>query len=121
MIISVSNNSDRSTGSAATSSASGLKDSDSEPHLADLQPKPLKRDTSKEVEAHNQGPISTFGTGSKPLPFSTACVIQGPFVIRSNGSLGLEILDADGRTAWTTNLIVAQVIVELMSRIAMDE
>ena len=122
MSISTSDNSDRSMESAATLQANGLRDSDFEPHLASLQPKPLKTALSKEVQALNLGPTTTCGTEPEPQPFSMLCAINGPFTIRSNGSLGQEILDSDGQTiAWTTNMIVAQVIVELMSGIAMDD
>ena len=122
MNISASNNSDESTGSHPTRSASGLKASDSEQHLADLPNKLLKTALSVEAPAHNLGPTTTFGMPKEPQPSSTACGIRGPFTIRSNGSLGQEILDADGTTiAWTTNLIVAQVIVELMSGITITK
>ncbi len=122
MSISTSDNSDRSMESAATLQANGLRVLVSEPHLEDLQPKPLVKVSSNDVPAHNLGPTTMLGTPEEPLPFSMLCAIHGPFTIRTNGCVGQEILDCDGRTiAWTTNVIVAQMIVELMAGIEMNE
>lgn len=41
--------------------------------------------------------------------------ILGPFTIRSNGSIGQEILDAGRIIAWTTDPWVAQVICKLLT------
>ena len=42
--------------------------------------------------------------------------IIGPFAIRSNGGIGQEILDTNGKViAWTTNEWVAQVICKLLT------
>lgn len=42
--------------------------------------------------------------------------IPGPFMIRSNGNVGQEILDDDGTTiAWTTDEWTAQVICNLLN------
>lgn len=122
MISSASDNSENSTGSRPIRLESGSRDLVSEQRLASLQPKPLAKVSSKEVQAHNLGPTTTSGTESKPLPFSTVCGIRGPFVIQTNGCIGQEILDSDGQTiAWTTNVIVAQVIVEMLSDITITK
>jgi hypothetical protein len=42
--------------------------------------------------------------------------ICGPFVVRSNGSIGQENLDTEGRIiAWTTNEWIARVMATLLT------
>ena len=42
--------------------------------------------------------------------------ILGPFAVRSNGSVGQEILDAEGRIiCWTCDEWIARVICKLLS------
>lgn len=116
MIISPSQNSDNFTASAATSSENGSRDSALELATARRQPKPLMKNTSPNGQADNQGLTSTSGMPRRRLPCSTACVIHGPFTILSNGGIGQTICDADGNAvAWTTDVMVAQVICRLMN------
>lgn len=116
MTFSASRKSDDFTGSAAIRSASGSRASDSEVVTARHQRKPSTRSTSPSGQADNQGRITTSGTQQERPPCSTACVIHGPFTIRSNGSIGQTVLDANGNAiAWTTDVIVAQVICRVMN------
>ena len=42
--------------------------------------------------------------------------------MRTNGSIGQEILDADGQTiAWTTDAVIAQVICRLLTEFVNDD
>jgi len=55
-------------------------------------------------------------------PSSTACAIPGPFSIRSNGNVGQELLDADGRIiAWTTIPWLGELICALLTDFTNNE
>lgn len=108
--------SDKFTASVLTKSASGSRVSDSAPNLAHRQSKPSTRDTSLNGQADNRKHSSTSGTENGRRTCSTACAIQGPFSIQTNGSIGQTICDPDGNAvAWTTDPMVAQVICGLMN------
>lgn len=95
---------------------SGSKDSGSGPNLDSPQHKRSMSVTSPNDLADIQKPFTTSGTQEGRLPSSTACATHGPFSIRSNGSIGLELIDGDGRIiAWTTDPWVAQVICRLLN------
>lgn len=58
----------------------------------------------------------TIGTLKRRPPSSTECVIHEPFHIQANGSIGQTIIGPDGNAvAWTTDVVVAQVICRLMN------
>lgn len=116
MNISPSLNSDGFTASAATSLDAGSRDSDSALETDRRQPKPSGRNTSPNGQADNRRHFSTSGTENGPRPCSTACAIPGPFMIQTNGGIGQTICDPDGNAiAWTTDVMVAQVICRLMN------
>ena len=122
MNISASPNSEEFTASAVTLSANGSKDSDSEPNPASHQPKRSAMGASHNDPARNLGHSSTSGSEQERHYCSMPCSTQGPFLIRSNRSIGQVILDADGRTvAWTTDLFVTQVICGLMNEHANNQ
>ena len=111
-----------SMASVPMSSDAGSSDSASERNPASLQSKRSTKDT------FHSGPVAipelstTFGTPRKRLPSSTGCAIQGPFTIRSNGSCGQELLDADGRiVAWTTVPWLGQFICDLLTEFTNNE
>lgn len=122
MIIYPSRKLAESMASVPMSSDAGSRDSASERNPDSLQSKRSTKDT------FHKGPVaipehsSTFGTPKKRLPFLTGCAIQGPFTIRSNGSSGQELLDADGRiVAWTTVPWLGQLICDLLTDITTNE
>lgn len=116
MTTSARNNSERFTASAATSSAGGLRDSDSgltrESHLTEHSPK----DLCLKHPALSLGHFSTCGTVEKPVNSLTEWATKGPFTIRTNGSQDQMIVDADGNTiAWSTGPVLAHVICRLLN------
>lgn len=116
MISSPSLNSESYTESRATTSDVGLEISDSERTTGSLRNELSTMASSPGEPALSPELISGCGTPKKPLTCSTDCAIHGPMLILSNGSIGQQIVDADGRTvAWTTDLVVAQVICGLMN------
>ena len=83
---------------------SGSKECSSEMILETQQPKPTMMDSSPDDPALSPELSFTFGTKHGPQPCLTPCVIHGPFQIRTNNSIGQEILNSDGHTiAWTTD------------------
>ena len=109
-------NLDEFTGSVPIRLASGSKDSDSELSLATRQSKLTTSNLSPNGQADNRELTSMSGMPKRLPTCSMGCIIQEPFTIRTNGSVGQEILDADGVViAWTTDLWVAQVICKLMT------
>ncbi len=112
-----SQNSDGFTASVPIKLANGSKDSVYEPILASHQPEPSTRNTSGNAPALSQGLSSTSGMQQERPTYSTRWVTNGPFSFQTNGSIGQTIVDADGNAiAWTTDVIVAQVICEMMNK-----
>lgn len=109
-------NSEGNSASAVTRSGSGSKTSDSESNQENHPEWLSTRDSSKSPQARKLERTSGHGTLQKPQPLSTACNTQGRFLIRFNGGIGQEILNADGETiVWTTDPWVAQVICKLLT------
>ena len=116
MNISASQKSESSTESVLIKSGGGSRDSDSEPNPDNRQLKPSTKNMSPSDPALSPELSFTSGTKRKRQPCSMECNIQGPFQIRNNGSIGQEIFDTDGRIiAWTTDVIVAQVICKVLN------
>ena len=104
-----------------TSSEDGSKGSASEPNLASQAEMASSKDMSPGVQAGNQEPSTTSGTRGRRPPSWTPCVIHAPITIRSNGSIGQELLDADGQViVWTTDPVLAQVIARLLNENSSD-
>lgn len=102
--------------SAVTSSANGSRASDSAPTLAHRQFKPSTNKSLPNGQVHSLGHSFMSGPEQGQHPCSMRCSIPGLFLIRNNGSIGQEILDANGKTiAWTTDEIVAQVICRMLN------
>lgn len=105
------------TESAVTLSANGSKDWDCEQNQVSHQDEPAKKVLSSSIPAPSREPISSSGMHPEQPTYWMPWAIPDPFSKRSNGSIGWEILDADGRTiAWTTNGIMAERICELLNR-----
>ena len=102
--------------SRPTSLAGGSKTLDFEMNSVNQQPKPSKRSMSLDAPAVSQEHFSTCGIEEKLRNYSTECSTQ-EFTVRSNGSIGQEILGPDGHViAWTTDPLIAQVICKLLNR-----
>ena len=118
MSISASRIWDGFTASAATQSANGSSDLGFETKPDSQRQNQSPEDWWSNDQAVNHAHISGCGTISEPRRSSTLCAIQGPFMRRSNGGIGQEIIDADGSiVAWTTNERLAVLIVELLNKI----
>ena len=76
----------------------------------------FNENTSRSGQAVIPEPSFTSGTPSERPTFSTACAIHGPFMVRSSGNIGQELLDADGRIiAWTTMPWLGELICALLT------
>lgn len=116
MIIYPSPNSDDFTACHPTSLGNGSEGLDSEPNPANHQRTPFETNTFPNGPARSLELFSTFGTDQERQPCSMQCSIQGPFTILSNGSIGQTVINADGNAvAWTTDVIVAQVICKVLN------
>ena len=91
-------NSGSSTGSRPTLLGNGCKDSACEMTSGNRQPKPSGMDSCPNDQADSPELSFTSGTLNEQQTYSMACAIHGPFQIRTNNSIGLEVLDADGST-----------------------
>jgi hypothetical protein len=101
---------------------SGSRGSGSELSLDSRAEMPSSKGTSPSDQALRPTRTTTFGKRGRRPASSMACAIHAPISIRSNGSIGQELLDADGQViAWTTDLLVAQVIAEMMNDVEMEE
>ena len=110
-----SQKSDRFTESVPTKLENGSRDLTSEPSRASHQSEPSTNGTFHNDLAHNREHSITFGTLKERQPFSMECSTHEPFTIHCNGSIGQEIVNADGMTiAWTTDPWVAKVICKLL-------
>lgn len=92
-------------------SESGSRDSACEQTMENRAERHLPKDTCPKPQADNPEHSSTFGIEAGRQNCLTECATRGSFQVQSNGSIGLEICDADGVVvAWTTNAVVAQLI-----------
>lgn len=107
------------TASRPIRSANGSKDSACEHQEVSLADRHLPMALSASGQAGASAPTITFGTPTGPPPSSTRWAtpeLDGPFMIRSSGNIGQEILDADGRVvAWTTDEWIGRVICRLLN------
>jgi hypothetical protein len=94
--------------------AVGSSNSDCELPKAIQQPRPLNSDTRLNDQAAIPEP--TFGSGIERGPWpcwKSGCLDS--FTYRSSGTIGQEILNAEGIViAWTTDAWLAHVIVTLL-------
>lgn len=113
---------DDSMASVAMPSANGSGTLDSEWNPDNPRPQLSTTDSSVEGQALSLEPTITFGTDHGSSNFWTAWVIRGPFTMRNNGSIGWEILDADGIiVAWTTDAVLAHVICKSLNGLLGEE
>lgn len=109
--------SENNTESVVTSSENGSKVLDCEQQLVSHLHEPSTKDLCSSTPVPSQERISSSGMPQEQqscwMPWDT----PGPFFKRSNGSIGWEIIDADGQViAWTTDEITAERICELLNR-----
>jgi len=107
------------TASHPTRSANGSRPSACEHLEVSRADKHSPIASSANAQAANQEHTSTLGTPTEPPPSSTRWdtrELDGPFLIRSSGNVGQEIVDAEGRVVvWTTNEWIGQVICKLLN------
>jgi hypothetical protein len=99
---------ERFTESLLTKLGGGSRASDLKPTLVRPQVEPSKMDTLLNAPAPDLARSFMSGIEEGQPNCLTEWVIQGPIMILNNGSIGQELVDADGKIiAWTTDPCVA--------------
>ena len=109
-------NLDKSTGSHPTKLENGSPALDSG-KMGNQARTPSGTDSLNRLHQPNLERIFGFGKQRKrPASLMRCAIPEQPFLIRNNGSIGLEILDADGNViAWTTDPVIAELICRLLT------